>query len=65
MILPVKGKRIAFCEYLASCISNITAAMHDDDDHHHHHPWGDSESQKHNNDKPTLSTEWWNKNIST
>lgn len=62
LTLPVKGERIAFCEYPASCISNITAAMNDDDDDD---PWGDSESQKHNSEKPTLSTEWWNKNIST
>lgn len=41
-----------------SCISNITAAMNDGDgDDHDHDPWGDSESQKHNSDKPTLSTD--------
>lgn len=63
LTLPVKGKRIAFCEYLTLCNSNITAAMNDNDDDDD--PWGDSESQKHDSDKRTLSTEWWNKNIST
>jgi len=57
LTLHVKGKRIAFCEYLVSCISNITAAMNDGDDDDGDDPWGDSESQKHNSDKPTLSTD--------
>jgi hypothetical protein len=52
LTLSVKGERIAFCEYLASCISHITAAMNDDDDDDDDDdPWGDSESQKHNSDK--------------